>query len=489
MRQLIMIACLAGLLMGCLATAQHKPESELPDQEQVTITGEVFYRERMALAPGHQLSVKLLDTGPADTYSTVLDEYRMTTDGEQVPLPFSIRVNPARLDRLPAPTLRATLRDADGNLVWTTDTVHPVRSAGDSHRLMLVRAPGKTSENPAASSQLALTRHVWVLSAVINTDGGRVPMTGERPITLDFGGKGQVTGQADCNRIRGQYQADAGGTLTIRPLATTLMACPPPAEGAAYLSLIEQASEWSVENGKLTLSTGNGRVLIFHADSGDAATAAHQRDAVPAVEGFESVVRYQCRSQADQNDGVVIVGFKDHQATLLLPTGNTATADWQRQQLKRVHSASGARYQSEHWLFWTQGDEAQLDGPGFSERSCAVAGTPGTWERAAVRGVAFRAAGNEPGWYLELVPGKELLLVADYGEKRVSTVAAEPETTESGWRLAANSDSGKLSVRISKVDCTDSMKGDHYPLTVEVDLEGHRSYRGCGRWLLQTMGG
>ncbi len=37
------------------------------------------------------------------------------------------------------------------------------------------------------------------------------------------------------------------------------------------------------------------------------------------------------------------------------------------------------------------------------------------WHRAKLRGVAFRAIGQEPGWLLEITNGTEILLVTDYG--------------------------------------------------------------------------
>ncbi len=42
------------------------------------------------------------------------------------------------------------------------------------------------------------------------------------------------------------------------------------------------------------------------------------------------------------------------------------------------------------------------------------------WHAAKLRGVAFRAIGQEPGWLLEIKNGEEILIVTDYGKNKNS---------------------------------------------------------------------
>lgn len=51
---------------------------------------------------------------------------------------------------------------------------------------------------------------------------------------------------------------------------------------------------------------------------------------------------------------------------------------------------------------------------------------PSPWDDARRRGVEFRAIGQEPGWMLEIDAGKSMYLLADYGEKKVTTPAPPP---------------------------------------------------------------
>ena len=52
----------------------------------------------------------------------------------------------------------------------------------------------------------------------------------------------------------------------------------------------------------------------------------------------------------------------------------SVTIDGETRQLSRQVSASGERYSSGDWMFWSQGDEAMLDGPRVSLRNCRLVG-------------------------------------------------------------------------------------------------------------------
>jgi len=151
--------------------------------------------------------------------------------------------------------------------------------------------------------------------------------------------------------------------------------------------------------------------------------------------------------------------------------------------LPQVPAASGAKYAEGDLVFWTKGDEATLE-IGDERRSGLrrdAAREP--WEDARLRGAAFRAAGNEPGWHLEIVPGGQITFVGDYGATSVSAPAPAPEVDRAGaraYRTAA--DGQELRVAIEAADCADSMSGESFSHRVTVVLDD-REFRGCGREL------
>ena len=76
-------------------------------------------------------------------------------------------------------------------------------------------------------------------------------------------------GSAGCNSFRGTYAA-VGNSLTLGPLASTMMFCGDE-EGvmdqeSAFLSVLQSAAGSSNEGGELRILDGDGQVVaVFHA--------------------------------------------------------------------------------------------------------------------------------------------------------------------------------------------------------------------------------
>jgi heat shock protein HslJ len=101
----------------------------------------------------------------------------------------------------------------------------------------------------------------WVLESGAGLESG-----GPAP-TATFA-NGTITGTTGCNRYRGTYTIE-GGRLTIETGATTLKACPPPADEVeqAYLAALGRVSGWRVEGDELVLLADGAPVLRFRAAS------------------------------------------------------------------------------------------------------------------------------------------------------------------------------------------------------------------------------
>jgi putative lipoprotein len=150
--------------------------------------------------------------------------------------------------------------------------------------------------------------------------------------------------------------------------------------------------------------------------------------------------------------------------------------------LPRVAAASGAKYAQGDVVFWSKGDEATLE---IGERRygpCGIAPERAPWEDARLRGVTFRAVGNEPGWFVE-IDAARIAFTGDYGDTVVSTPAVAPEVETSGrttWH--ATTEAHELEIATEDRSCSDGMSDQEYPLGVTVRLDG-KTYQGCGRRL------
>lgn len=90
------------------------------------VTGTVSYRERIMLPPNSVLTVRLQDVSRADAPAILLGEQISTTEGQQVPLPFSIAYNPHSIDPRFTYSISARIEDGNGILRFISDTSNPV---------------------------------------------------------------------------------------------------------------------------------------------------------------------------------------------------------------------------------------------------------------------------------------------------------------------------------------------------------------------------
>jgi len=133
---------LIGWLAACSTT------SAVPaggGASMVKVTGTVTYRERVALPPTAVITVRLVDVSRADAPAIVLGEQIMQAAGRQVPFPFEIPYDPARIEANYSYAVEARI-EQDGKLRFISDRHYAVITRGAPTRvdivLRSVGAPG-----------------------------------------------------------------------------------------------------------------------------------------------------------------------------------------------------------------------------------------------------------------------------------------------------------------------------------------------------------
>lgn len=83
---------------------------------------------------------------------------------------------------------------------------------------------------------------------------------------------GTLSGSGGCNSYSATWDSD-GATLTVGPIAATLMACDPTTDAleSQYLGLLQAAATWSLEGTVVTVVSADGSTLVF--GGGDEASA------------------------------------------------------------------------------------------------------------------------------------------------------------------------------------------------------------------------
>jgi len=149
-------------------------------------------------------------------------------------------------------------------------------------------------------------------------------------------------------------------------------------------------------------------------------------------------------------------------------------------RLDQAISASGAKYADAVATFWIKGSTATLERQGTAPVQCKERRAASLREDARVRGVVYRAMGNEPGWVLEVGPAARLSWITNFGSETHAYDTSQESAESGGPGRVFTAGEGDQAIRITvrPERCVDDgeVEFDH-SATVEF---GGSTLRGCG---------
>jgi putative lipoprotein len=156
------------------------------------------------------------------------------------------------------------------------------------------------------------------------------------------------------------------------------------------------------------------------------------------------------------------------------------TLDGLRSELARDPQVTG-RYSGDGYALTREDERATLVAPARTLSGCEGEASASVWEDAALRGVTYRALGQEPGWYVEVTPGRSLLFVGDYGEAVVLGGAPTMTIDEARGQTtySATGPAGPILLSVDRHACIDVMSGEGFPTRAVVTVDGV-THQGCG---------
>ena len=120
---------------GSITESEREPDNSL----MRVISGEVWYRERIALPPGAAVIVTLEGQSRADALATVITDYTHTVDGSG-PYTFRLVYDPAAIDDRMTYGLRARIENDGKSMFTSTEDIDPF--TGEPIRIMVSRTGG-----------------------------------------------------------------------------------------------------------------------------------------------------------------------------------------------------------------------------------------------------------------------------------------------------------------------------------------------------------
>jgi heat shock protein HslJ/uncharacterized membrane protein len=307
-------------------------------------------------------------------------------------------------------------------------------------------APSGAARGPADVAA-SLSGTSWVAEDI---DGGGVLETARS--TLTFESDERIVGSTGCNHYFVPIEL-SGTALRSGPIGSTRRACPPAVMGQErrFLGALAAVTAFRQEDRTLFLVDATDRVRIRLAR---------------AVERAEAARAFEC----PEGPAFVLVPVLGGDAALEL--------DRDVRRLTRQVTGSGARYSDGKVTVWNEGREALLELGGLRYR-CIESRPRSIRADARLRGVEFRATGNEPGWSLEMLMDRIVFL--DQGGARVTAPRPAPQVDPASGETvyAAETDGHRIRVLIRESECVDSMSGERSESSVAVEIDD-RAYRGCG---------
>lgn len=206
-----------------------------PNPGQSSIRGTVTYRQRIALGPKSEVTVKLVDSATPD--GTPVAETTVNTDGKQVPIAFELNYEQRDINRQRSYELWAEIR-TDGQLQFKSESGQPVTfRANQTQNVEILVAQASDEPVPITGRTLGLSKfgtgsmQIEGRGAMFLVRGSvSVRSTGDGDVTLNridgstvFSGKLTYIDDTTARiTITSSGDADASGEITINYSGRTL---------------------------------------------------------------------------------------------------------------------------------------------------------------------------------------------------------------------------------------------------------------------------
>ena len=228
----------------------------------ITFTGEVTYRERIALPPNAELRVTLMSlTGPRPT--EVVGASAVLPAIGQVPLQFTLNV---RSDTIKGSAygLKAEIMSG-GTVVFRNAVPVSVDPAAPQPVRIIVNlappSPGIEPE-PDVPAELEVTTDLFDTIWQVQSIAGKPVLTATK-VSLSIATDRRAGGNGGCNNYFTEAMFD-GPNLSFGPVAGTRMACGPAvmAQEAAFFGALEATAGYELGDTALYLLDASGKQVV-----------------------------------------------------------------------------------------------------------------------------------------------------------------------------------------------------------------------------------
>ena len=165
---------------------------------------------------------------------------------------FQENKEPQYLKALSTPNLSMSLDDK-GELVF---------KQGEEVVLQFTKGEVPTEETTVVNAEALAGK--WKLTFIAG--GDIATLFADKKPTMEFTKDNKIFGHAGCNTYRTSYELD-GNTITFKPVASTMMACPSLTGEGMFTGLLTTPLQAAIDGDKLTFAKEGNTVLEFVKDT------------------------------------------------------------------------------------------------------------------------------------------------------------------------------------------------------------------------------
>lgn len=209
------------------------------------VTGNILYREKVALPKGSIIEIKLVDISRQDVSAITISEEKIVTNGEQIPFNFKLPFNPEKINPRHTYAVQAKIF-IDNQLSFINTESYLVITRDNPINIDLLLTKVTSNQN-----ELSSFIGEWLLEDLA---GGGVMDYLQTKVTLTEDGK--IFGNAGCNNYTGTYQIN-GNNIKISSLASTRKMCTPAVmnQETNFLQVLESINKIDFNEGFLFMDS------------------------------------------------------------------------------------------------------------------------------------------------------------------------------------------------------------------------------------------
>jgi putative lipoprotein len=238
--------------------------------ETLTLSGEVTYRERIALPADATLSVHLVDAAATTDTPARIEAEAAIAAGGQVPLTFTLNFDDRVIEAGHSYALVAEI-SANGAVWFRNAKPHTVNPLLPEIPIVIVtNFTGRLVEGPVTPVEPAVAAVPPILDVTWEAEMiGAIPVLEQSESTLSIAGDMRAGGRGGCNSYFAQAEL-AAESLRFSAVAATRMACTDDAVTAQetnFFVALAATRFWRLRDDKLVLLDSAGRDVVVLAKS------------------------------------------------------------------------------------------------------------------------------------------------------------------------------------------------------------------------------